>query len=81
MAESSNDANLMSRALSDLGTAYMDLGDLENAENYILKSLPLISPKLEKDHGHTYGNLGIVYMQQGKLDKAIFNVWKITRNF
>ena len=67
-------SDLMVNLYSDLGQAYLYLGQTDSAENYFIKAIK-ISRSI---HGNNnpqiaglYGNLGILYANLGKFDQAL----------
>jgi len=65
----------------NLGKAYLDIGDLNDAENALNKSLVLSSHKLQSDIRYgtdfrAYNNLSIIYAKKGDFNKALFFINK-----
>lgn len=71
LSEAINDTLSRFNALSNIGSLYRELGNLDRAEYYIRKNLDL-SRKLNMPEDHmAYYELGLVYMERGELDLAL----------
>lgn len=71
ISEAINDTLGRFKALSNIGSLYRELGNLDRAEYYIRKNLDLSREfNMPEDH-MAYYELGLIYMERGELDLAL----------
>lgn len=71
LSDDGDDQISLSMAFSNLGTVFIQTGDLEKSEHYFLLARDIdLALNREEGLAYVYGNLGIVYEIQGKLDLA-----------
>ncbi|WP_373799923.1 tetratricopeptide repeat protein, partial [Bacteroides heparinolyticus] len=71
LSEAINDTVSRFNALSNIGSLYRELGNLDRAEYYIRKNLDLSRELNMPEDRMAYYELGLIYMERGELDLAL----------
>ncbi|WP_373833693.1 ATP-binding protein [Bacteroides heparinolyticus] len=71
ISEAINDTASRFKALSNIGSLYRELGNLDRAEYYIRKNLKLSREFNMPEDRMAYYELGLIYMERGELDRAL----------
>lgn len=73
VARRRNDSLLILRTLNNIGVAYEFRSEIEKARDYYGQCLSFAkgNPKLTRNLGRTYHNIGNTFIRQGKVDSAL----------
>ncbi|MBR8705501.1 hypothetical protein IX307_000979 [Bacteroides pyogenes] len=71
ISEAINDTSSQFNALSNIGSLYRELGNLDRAEYYIRKNIDLSKKYNIPEDRMAYYELGLIYMEKGELDLAL----------